>query len=47
MWAIQAAWLLWEWMVVMTNGKNGQAVINRILQDIVGGYYPGLKWLHG
>ena len=34
-------------MVVMTNGQNGQAVINCILQDIVGGSYPGLRWLYG
>jgi CubicO group peptidase (beta-lactamase class C family) len=32
-------------MVIMTNGKNGQRVINSILRDIVGGDYPGLDWL--
>jgi CubicO group peptidase (beta-lactamase class C family) len=32
-------------MVIMTNGKNGQRVINFILREIVGGEYPGLDWL--
>ena len=34
-------------IVIMTNGKNGQEVINHILRDIVGGDYPGLDWLFG
>jgi CubicO group peptidase (beta-lactamase class C family) len=34
-------------IVIMTNGKNGQKVINHILRDIVGGDYPGLDWLYG
>ena len=34
-------------MVIMTNGKNGQKVINAILREIVGGEYPGLDWLCG
>jgi len=34
-------------IVVLTNGKNGQSVINHILLDIVGGEYPGLDWLYG
>jgi CubicO group peptidase (beta-lactamase class C family) len=33
-------------LVIMTNGKNGQRVINHILRDIVGGEYPGLDWLY-
>jgi CubicO group peptidase (beta-lactamase class C family) len=32
-------------LVVMTNGKQGQQVINTILRDLVGGDYPGLEWL--
>jgi hypothetical protein len=31
----------------MTNGRNGQKVINRILREIIGGEYPGLDWLYG
>jgi CubicO group peptidase (beta-lactamase class C family) len=34
-------------IVIMTNGKNGQKVINSILHEIVGGEYPGLDWLNG
>jgi CubicO group peptidase (beta-lactamase class C family) len=34
-------------IVIMTNGKNGQQVINCILRNIVGGDYPGLNWLEG
>ena len=34
-------------IVIMTNGKNGQNVINCVLRDIVGGEYPGLEWLYG
>jgi hypothetical protein len=32
-------------LVVMTNGRKGQQVINTILRDVVGGEYPGLEWL--
>jgi hypothetical protein len=34
-------------IVIMTNGKNGQKVINHILYEIVGGDHPGLDWLDG
>ena len=34
-------------VVVLTNGKNGQCVINHILRAIIGGEYPGLDWLYG
>jgi hypothetical protein len=34
-------------IVIMTNGKKGQRVINHILYEIVGGDYPGLVWLNG
>lgn len=33
-------------MIVMTNGKNGQKIISHMLQNIVGGEYPGLDWLY-
>jgi CubicO group peptidase (beta-lactamase class C family) len=32
-------------LVVMTNGENGQEVINWILRDALEGDYPGLDWL--
>jgi hypothetical protein len=34
-------------IVIMTNGRNGQKVIDAILRDIVGGDYPALDWLAG
>ncbi len=34
-------------LVIMTNGRKGQKVINRILREIIGGEYPGLDWLYG
>lgn len=33
-------------LVVMTNGVNGQKVIDRVLYDVIGGKYPGLDWLY-
>ena len=33
-------------IIVMTNGKNGQKVIDHILYEIIGGDYPGLDWLN-
>jgi CubicO group peptidase (beta-lactamase class C family) len=32
-------------IVVMTNGKNGQQVYQKILYEIIGGEYPALDWL--
>ena len=32
-------------IVIMTNGKNGKQVYQRVLYEIVGGEYPGLDWL--
>jgi len=32
-------------VIILTNGQNGQRVINTILYDVVGGEYPGLDWL--
>jgi len=34
-------------IVLMTNGRNGQRVINHTLRDIIGGEYPGIDWLYG
>jgi CubicO group peptidase (beta-lactamase class C family) len=34
-------------IVIMTNGKNGQKVINHILYETIGGDYPALDWLFG
>ena len=34
-------------IVVLTNGRNGQKVIDHILRDLVGGEYPVLDWLYG
>ncbi|MEZ4769409.1 MAG: serine hydrolase domain-containing protein [Caldilineales bacterium] len=32
-------------IVIMTNGKNGKQVYQRILRGIIGGEYPSLDWL--
>ncbi len=32
-------------VVIMTNGKNGQQVIKRVLYNVIGGDYLGLDWL--
>ena len=32
-------------IVIMTNGRNGQKVIDHILREIIGGDYPALDWL--
>ena len=34
-------------IVILTNGKNGRKVIERILREIAGGDYPSLDWLKG
>jgi len=34
-------------IVILTNGRKGQMVINHILRDFIGGEYPGLDWLYG
>jgi hypothetical protein len=35
-------------LVVMTNGVNGQKVIDRIFYEVIGsGQMPGLDWLYG
>jgi len=32
-------------IVIMTNGANGQKLIQRIVREAIGGSYPGLSWL--
>ena len=34
-------------IVILTNGRKGQVVINHVLRNIIGGEYPGLDWLYG
>ncbi len=32
-------------LVILTNGANGQEVVNRMLCEVLGGGYPALRWL--
>jgi CubicO group peptidase (beta-lactamase class C family) len=34
-------------LAIMTNGQNGQQVINWMLRDVLGGEYPALDWMGG
>lgn len=34
-------------LVIMTNGRKGQQVINHILREQIGGNYPSLDWVFG